>query len=194
MSADFEDLLRAALLDPAAEQRLVEAHTADAVAVIAAWPGNGHRLQRHGPVAALAAARGLERAFLSPLEGRARLIRRLRDGLLLVFDAPADALLATLDGLGAARRWGATLPTPLTACAGLDAGPLLFDPAGDAVGLPVNLALHLAGVAEPGELLCTEAYLARLGAPPSGVGAHRARASRIAHVGLPFHVLDDYRA
>jgi len=199
----FDDLLAGILADPAAEAALLAHHQIRAAVLVLGYSGSAQRLAADGPAYALALARAAERAFATAFDAAdARLHRRLRDGLLLVFDTPLHALTAALDGLVALDglnrgRTGTigdgTRSDPITAAIGLGFGDLLLDPGQDATSAEVNHTLHLAGAATSGEILATESFLAALGTPSLGVGTHRARTARISAVGLTFHEIRDYR-
>ena len=80
------------------------------------------------------------------------------------------------------------------AVAGCAFGASLVLPGQDLYGEEVNRAFVLGeDTARASEVLVTDAFLEALGAPPSGVGVHRAAGDRIADVGFPFHVVADYR-
>lgn len=200
----FEGLVARVLGDPAAEQALLEQHGLCAAVLVLGFSDSARRLAHEGPAYALALARAAEQRFALALEIHPeRLYRRLRDGLLLVFTTPEAAVEAALDGLAAVAEFNrdrrghagdGCRSEPIGAGIGLGFGDLLLEPGVDAVGVEVNRALHLAGAATPGEVLATESFLAALGAPPVGIGSHRARADRVAAVGLPFFVLRDYRS
>ncbi len=200
----YEELLAAALTDPGAEEALRARFCAPAAVLIIGVKDGPARMAREGPVHALAVTRAAQRTLLEAAQGHApRGIRSLRDGLLLSFDRPDRAVLAAFDGLLALdelnrRRQGArsdgSRAELIGAGAALGHGELLLDPDGDATGLEVNAAFHLAGAAVAGELLATDAFIAALGAPPVGVGMHRGRADRAHQLGLFFSVLRDYRA
>jgi class 3 adenylate cyclase len=82
----------------------------------------------------------------------------------------------------------------IRACVGLGFGEVLLVPGTDLYGPEVNRAFVLGeDVANGGELLVTEAFLAALGGLPDGIGAHRAPADREAEAGFGFHVLRDHR-
>lgn len=198
--ARFEELLERAWIDPEAREALERGWGAQGAVLVAGWTGSRARLSTRGPAFALASARQAERAVRAALDPyQPSLVRRLRDGLLVVFGSPEAALLGGLDGLAAlaaqeraehaAGRHGAPW-----AGVGLGFGDMLLDPAGDATGLEVDAAMHLAGAAGPGELLATDAFRAALGSPPPGVGLHRGRADHVERIGLPFSVFQDYRA
>lgn len=198
--ASFEDLLERAWSDPDALDALERGWGAERAVLIAGWTGSRARMSARGPAFALASARVAQRALSEALAPYGPLLsRRLRDGLLVVLPSAEAALLGALDGLlalsalgraeHAAGRHGAP-----HAGMGLGHGALLLDPGGDAAGLEVDAALHLAGAAGPGELLATDAFRAALGSPPPGVGLHRGRADHIERIGLPFSVFQDYRA
>lgn len=198
--ANFEALLARAVAEPEAEAALRAAYGARAAVLVAGYTGTRARTHAHGPATALALARAAERAFAAALEVHEEIcFRRLRDGLLLVFHTPESALEAALDGLVAladfnkGRAGDGARRDPVMAGVGLGYGELLLDPAGDAAGHEVDLALHLAGAATAGEVLATDAFLAALGPPPPGIGLHRARADRVHAIGLPFSVVRDYR-
>ncbi len=193
--ARYEALLEQARTDPAAEQALLDGFCAPGAALVVAFLGSARRLAARGPVYTLAAARSAERALRPALEAHGPLLlRRLRDGLLVVYPEPAAALLAALDAASALACAHGPPDDALGLGLGLGWGTLLLDPAGDASGLEINAAFVLAGGAGPGEALGTDAFVAALGSPPPGLGAHRGRADRIHQLGLPFTVLRDYRA
>jgi len=76
-----------------------------------------------------------------------RIVKRLGDGLLLVFASPAAAVLTCLE-------LRATAPLPLRA--GVHRGGVNVTADGDVVGNVVNLASRVAASARPGELLVTD--------------------------------------
>lgn len=203
MSLSYDELLARVLLDPAAEAELLAAHRVRASVLVLGFTGSAQRMSADGPAYALALARAAEGAFATALEVHEEILRRrLRDGMLLVFETPEMALEAALDGLVALAdlnkvRTGAvgdgTRSEPIGAGIGLGFGDLLIDPGQDATSTEGNHAFHLAGAARPGEVLATDAFMAELGTPPQGIGTHRARADRIHMVGMPFHVVGDYR-
>lgn len=205
MSRSFEALLRAALHDPDAEAELIGAFSRPAAAVVFGYSGSRHRAHAMGPAYAAALGRAAEDAVLGALEpdGAAQASRRLRDGLLLVFATPQEALHGAMDGLAALGRLNrdrrgrigdGSRRDPIGAGVGIGFGTLLISPEPDALGEEADAAFHLAGAAGPGEILASDAFMAALGAPPPGVGSHRGRADRAHAIGTSFTVLLDYRA
>jgi class 3 adenylate cyclase len=80
-----------------------------------------------------------------------RLVKLLGDGAMLRFSQPVAGLDAALDLVKTMGDEGA-----LTAHAGIHAGPVIErDP--DVFGRTVNLASRIADVAQPGEVLATDA-------------------------------------
>lgn len=201
---DFEALLLASLRDPEAEAELYRHFSRPLAVLVAGFSQSRHRVEAEGPAYAAALARAAERAFLTPLElAEPRVVRRLRDGLLVAFDAPTTALEAAMNGLMAlddlnkdrrGQLGDRSRQEPIHVGLGLGFGEALVDPAPDLLGAEVNAAFHLAGAAGAGEILGTDRFMAALGPLPSGVGAHRGRADRAHAIGMAFTVLRDYRA
>jgi adenylate cyclase len=81
---------------------------------------------------------------------RGRLVKLLGDGVMLHFERPRDAVLATLDVVGRARS--AQLPP---AHASVHAGPLI-ERDGDYYGHTVNLAARILGRARAGQVVVSD--------------------------------------
>jgi adenylate cyclase len=81
---------------------------------------------------------------------RGKLVKLLGDGVMLHFERPSDAVLATLDVVGGAPS--AQLPP---AHAGVHAGPLI-ERDGDYYGHTVNLAARILGRAHAGQVVVTD--------------------------------------
>ena len=201
MPLSYEALLRVALTDPDAERELSQTYLRSAAILVIGFTGSRRRIHAYGPVYAAALGLAVETALRSAFAHQppALAIRRLRDGLLLAFAEPEAALHAAMNGqislatLNADRREGARRD-PIGAGMGLGFGEVLISPEPDVLGAEADAAFHLAGGAASGEILASDAYVAALGAPPPGVGAHRGRADRIHAIGMAFTALLDYRS
>ena len=97
---------------------------------------------------------------------RGREVKSMGDGLMVVFDSPADALACAIAMqtavAGHARAGGPALRMRV----GLHCGPTI-EREGDHRGTTVVVAHRLCDVAQPGEILATAAVIARA-APPRG--------------------------
>ena len=201
--ARYEALIDEALGDPEAEATLYRELAQPAAVLIAGFLGSRHRAHADGPIYAAALARAAADALTGALAEPPLMARPLRDGLLLAFSSPTQALFAAMDGLVAlaalnAERTGrigdGSRRDPALVGIGLGFGEVILTPEPDVLGAEADAAFHLAGAAEPGEILASDGFVAALGPPPSGVGAHRGRADRAHRVGMNFAVLRDYRA
>ena len=141
------------------------------------------------------------RPAISHREGR--IIKTVADTLFAVFDSPAIALAAALDGHVRMGTFNQTRPgnieagipdAPIYPKSGLGYGFSLLLPEGNLYGPEVNHAFVLGeDVAQNREILASEKFLDALGVPPSGVGVHAAPQERADESGFPFFIFTDYR-
>ena len=118
-------------------------------------------VRRSGILPYLALIRRMQ-ALTAPIVARHRgeVVKYVADNLLAAFDAPADAALAAVE-INAAIATGAQ---PFTVAVGIDFGRFILIP-GDCFGDTVNVACKLGeDVAQPGEVLVTQAARSRLSA------------------------------
>jgi adenylate cyclase len=95
------------------------------------------------------------------VERRGEVVKRLGDGLMAVFETPADAVEAALDAVDATSSVEVDGYRPR-----LRAGIHVGKPrrlGSDYLGVDVNVAARVAGAAGPGEVLVSEAACAQLG-------------------------------
>jgi adenylate cyclase len=103
-----------------------------------------------------------------------RVVKRLGDGLMAVFDEPRDAVVAACAARGSVGELDVAGHRPQLR-AGLHFGrPRRLG--GDYFGVDVNVAARIADAAGPGEVLASGALLSRL--DDGAVTAHRRRALR----------------
>lgn len=100
----------------------------------------------------------------SALPGDARVVKELGDGLLLWFSDAPNALLTCLELLVAFERAADDDRFPLWVRMGAHWGEPTHRGV-DLVGHAVNVAARIAGVAAPGELLCSESFVVAAGEP-----------------------------
>jgi adenylate cyclase len=127
----------------------------------------------HGDQAAVDVADSLLRITTEQLIGRGDLIKTIGDAVMLGFTTPMDAL-HTVAGILAELDRTPQLPWPST---GMHHGPVM-ERSGDLFGRRVNIAARLAGIAGPGEVLCTQPVAvaaAAAGIEPTERGALRLR-------------------
>jgi adenylate cyclase len=96
-------------------------------------------------------------------EHRGRVVKWLGDGVMLYFDAPADALVGSVDL--AERAPAAGLPRPHI---GVDAGPVIIQD-GDYFGSTVNVAARIAAYARAGEVLASDRAVRAVEPLPDGI-------------------------
>lgn len=127
---------------------------------------------RVGDDAALRLLREVGEALEPPVtRRRGQVVKRLGDGMMAVFDEPVDALEAVLDGRDRLAGVEVAGYRPRLR-AGLHAGrPRLLG--GDYLGVDVNIAARVAGMAAPDEVVVTAPVLAAL--DPERFAARRKR-------------------
>ena len=200
----FDELICLVLDRGEAEDELFRRYGAEASLLVCDFTGMVERSDAEGIVYALAMARRAEQVMLPAVRARGgELVKRVADTFFAAFHEPMDALLAAFDAhrrLASFNRTRTGMLTdgsrnePIGGCIGLGHGRMLLIPGFDAYGEEVNRAFVLGeDVAETGEVLCSQAFLAALGAPPEGIGAFLANEDRLAEAGFDFHVLRDYR-
>lgn len=200
----FPELIEQFFELPEAEAELQRRYAMPAAIMVVDFTSMVKRTNAEGIVYALALARAAESVMRPAIAQRqGEIIKRVADTFFAVFKTPEDALQAALDGLIAMRDFNTTRTgtlgdgqrnDPIWPCVGLGFGQTLVIPGHDLYGHEVNHAFVLGeDVAHANELLCTPPFLQALGTLPPGIGAHRAPASREAELGIPFHVLADYR-
>lgn len=200
----LDQLLDRALTDPAIEAELLRRYGRDVGVLVVDFTGMVHRTDHEGIIYALALARKAEATMRPAVSAHGgEVVKRVADSFFAVFPSAAAALAAALDGAAALAAFNAdrtgqvgdgTRSDPIHPCVGLGFGPTLVIPGDNLYGAEVNRAFVLGeDTAKAREVLATTAFLEALGAPPEGVGVHRAPADRIAALGFDFHVVDDYR-
>ena len=197
----FETLLELVLERPEAEQEIQRRYVTHGAVLIVDFTSMVRHTDRLGIVHALALARAAERALTPALavqEGT--VVKRVADTLFVVFPTARQALTAALDAqrlidtFSASRGAHAHAHDPVRGCMGLGCGEVLLIPNVDMYGPEVNRAFVLGeDVANGGEVLVTENFLAALDGLPPGVGAHRAPADREDEAHFSFHVVGDFR-
>lgn len=122
----------------------------------------------HGDDAAVVLVDHQAELARSVLRPGARIVKELGDGLLMWFERPDDALVATLDLQDriAARPPANGLPMWVRTAVHWGAPKRRGD---DIIGHDVNLTSRVTGLAGPGEVLCTAAVVAAIDALPTGV-------------------------
>lgn len=202
--SDFDSLILRAATDPSAESELQRRYLHRAAVLVVDFSGMVRRTDADGIIYALALARQAEAAMGPAFQAHGgQIIKRVADTAFVVFsDAPA-ALRAALDAQRALRAFNRPRTgrigdgqrnDPIHGCIGLGFGPTLVIPGEDLYGPEVNRAFVLGeDVADDGEILCSEDFLAAVSPLPGGVGVHRAPAARAEEAGFPFHILRDYR-
>jgi adenylate cyclase len=99
-----------------------------------------------------------------------RIVKRLGDGLLLIFPEPEAAVLAGLELVDAE-------PGPLRLRAGVNVGDIVVQ-RDDVIGHEVNVAARVTEAAEGGEVLVTDAVWAAVGGQLQGAEFGRLRRRR----------------
>lgn len=200
----LDQLLDRALTDPAVEGELLRRYSRDVAVLVVDFTSMVKRTDSEGIIYALALARKAE-ATMRPAvaEHGGEVVKRVADSFFAVFPSAAQALDGALAGAAALAAFNAdrtgcvadgTRTDPIHPCIGLGFGPTLVIPGDNLYGAEVNRAFVLGeDTAEAREVLATSAFLAALGAPPQGVGVHRAPGDRVAAVGFDFHVVTDFR-
>jgi adenylate cyclase len=121
----------------------------------------------HGDDLALTMLERQEQLVRRALPDAARVVKELGDGLLLWFDDPGAAILTTL-ALQRAFEEASGGDLPMWVRIGIHWG-CPRTRGDDIIGRDVNLASRIAGLAAPGEVLCSEATATEAGDLP-GVG------------------------
>lgn len=200
----FDRLLDRALTDPEAEAEIARRYKRDAAVMVVDFTSMVRRTDAEGIVYALALANAAKRVVEPAVrESGGEVIKQVADTFFVVFNAAPPALAAALGCLDALAQFNqdrtghigdGTRTDPIHPCVGLAFGDTLIIPGENLYGAEVNRAFVLGeDVAGAREVLCSPAFLRALGAPPAGIGAHRAPADREDEAGFPFHVLRDYR-
>ena len=115
----------------------------------------------HGDDVALSMLERQEELVLRALPQTARIVKELGDGLMLWFDEPGGAIVTAL-ALQAAFEAESDGDLPMWVRIGMHWGcPRARGD--DIVGRDVNLASRIAGLAGPGEVLCSEATATQAG-------------------------------
>jgi adenylate cyclase len=135
-----------------------------------------------GDDAALAVLDDLDTALEAALaDHRARVVKRLGDGMMIVSRQPADALLVAVDLVGAFAERMAVAGLPLRLRAGVHRGTTRRQ-GDDYFGYHVNLAARVAQAARGGEALATRHALA--GVDVEALGLYTAPAGRLRGKGV----------
>ncbi len=148
-----------------------------AAVVLVRFGGLEHRVAHHG----------LDEAINALARAREQLLGRVPMFSLLCSDAMS--VLACYDTPLAALSLALAAPPTTTRVLAL--GELVGTPPW-ALGPPVAQVTRAAVLADPGELLATDAFVAALDLP-EGIGIFRAPEHRELLMGCPIHVLRDYR-
>ena len=206
MTADmsFDELIELASKNPDIHEEIELRFGAKVAILVVDFSSMRIRMDAFGTVAALVTIQAAFRAYTPAAnESGGRIVKSVADTFFAVFDAPADALNAALEGhrrmavFNESRNGDIALGVPnapIYPRAGLGFGCALVLPEGNLYGPEVNRAFVLGeDVAHNHEVLASEAFVAAIGVPPSGVGVHSAPHDREHVSGFPFHIFTDYR-
>jgi class 3 adenylate cyclase len=197
-------LLEMALDVPEAGIELERRYMADVAILVVDFSSMRARTDAFGIVHTLATVRAAFRAYSPAIaEAGGEQVKTVADTIFAVFDAPADALRAALEGhvrmaeFNASRKGSICegIPNaPIIPSTGLGYGPALVFPGENLFGAEVNRAFILGeDVARSGEILASADFVSGVGIPPSGVGLHAAPHDRVEESGFPFQIYTDFR-
>ncbi len=200
----FDALLELASKDPQVVTEIERRFRSFVAILVVDFSSMRRRMDAFGTVPALLDIRMAMHTYSPAVEGaHGRVIKSVADTVFAVFDSPADALHAALEGhrqmaaCNEARHGDidqAIPNAPIYPKAGLGFGPSLLTPEGNLYGPEVNRAFILGeDIAHNCEILASSNFVSALGVPPVGVGLRGASHDREAESGFPFHVLSDFR-
>ena len=201
----FDELLELADANPSICEEIERRFRSTVAILVVDFSSMRSRMDAFGTISTLVTLNGAFRAYEpAVVAAGGQRIKTVADTLFAVFSTPASALEAALNGhqymeVHNRDRQGsieAGVPNaPIYPKTGLGYGPSLVLPGENLFGPEVNRAFILGeDTARNHEILASAAFAAAMGAPPDGVGTHRAPQDREHEIGFPFHIFTDYRS